>query len=514
VANGPIAAEACYNSTGDLMKCRNDNRWIDRAWQVGLLLALLCAAGLPGVAAARFHPLLVTTATLGPAGGEVRVPAPHAIRLALPAQSLLTETSVILRLFNANALAVPNTDVAGSSETLQVEGLGTLADTGTLTITAPYRGAVDARVDFAVVTDHAGHYLPLQPVFDVKAHTFCLTLSHADFTFFAVGHAANAPLPSVWSVGLKHVVRRLDTPYARLKEFGWSPETPPRMGSWECWKPFSSPDTTPQRTAIVLHGAGDTLADMNALAFYLARLRARDGTRYYARVYGVDYHWQAHIAGNGTLVAAMWKSAFPADDRRRVDIFAHSMGGLVARWAIEQAGADRGIHRLFTLATPHNGLPLYHLARCTLIAPFVLNLAFPGIADLLQNKDPRSFINRINQPTPPVAAAYFTFAGAHWQGFLGPIGATMRTIYSADCVFDGIVPAASAQSSVLAGKCAAWIHPPAWNDFDHKAMRGKYQHGDFNFDTPAGTAPTQEAPSSPPRLFRDYILEEDGVTTP
>ncbi len=40
---------------------------------------------------------------------------------------------------------------------------------------------------------------------------------------------------------------------------------------------------------------------------------------------------------------------------RKIDIIAHSMGGLDARWAIEKLGGDKYVDDLVTLGTPHQG---------------------------------------------------------------------------------------------------------------------------------------------------------------
>lgn len=56
----------------------------------------------------------------------------------------------------------------------------------------------------------------------------------------------------------------------------------------------------------------------------------------------------------------------------RVDIIAHSAGGLVARYYIRRLGGDRKVHSLVTLGTPHYGtytsalFPLNTVARQTL----------------------------------------------------------------------------------------------------------------------------------------------------
>jgi triacylglycerol esterase/lipase EstA (alpha/beta hydrolase family) len=42
---------------------------------------------------------------------------------------------------------------------------------------------------------------------------------------------------------------------------------------------------------------------------------------------------------------------------KRLDVIAHSMGGLVARAMIEKAGGQGAVHRLVTAGTPHHGSP-------------------------------------------------------------------------------------------------------------------------------------------------------------
>lgn len=49
----------------------------------------------------------------------------------------------------------------------------------------------------------------------------------------------------------------------------------------------------------------------------------------------------------------------------RVDIIAHSMGGLDSRWAIEKQGAAQYVDDLITLGTPHQGTYAAYLAYIT-----------------------------------------------------------------------------------------------------------------------------------------------------
>jgi len=49
-------------------------------------------------------------------------------------------------------------------------------------------------------------------------------------------------------------------------------------------------------------------------------------------------------------------------DDKKVDLIAHSMGGLVSRWFIEQEGGDKTINKLIMLGTPNGGSPLAHVS--------------------------------------------------------------------------------------------------------------------------------------------------------
>src|SRR5262249_49723084 len=48
---------------------------------------------------------------------------------------------------------------------------------------------------------------------------------------------------------------------------------------------------------------------------------------------------------------------------RRVNVVAHSMGGLDARWAIAKLGVGDRVASLVTVGTPHRGTPLAELAE-------------------------------------------------------------------------------------------------------------------------------------------------------
>jgi len=90
-----------------------------------------------------------------------------------------------------------------------------------------------------------------------------------------------------------------------------------------------------------------------ALAAWVARDIERDPwPAKPPRLYGFVYDPFRRVSENGKDLAT-WLSYFSG---RQVVIIAHSMGGLVARSAIEEHGAS--VLRLITLGTPHQGTPL------------------------------------------------------------------------------------------------------------------------------------------------------------
>lgn len=48
---------------------------------------------------------------------------------------------------------------------------------------------------------------------------------------------------------------------------------------------------------------------------------------------------------------------------KKVHLIGHSLGGLIARWYVEQAGGSSKVHTVVTLGTPHSGTFLAHAGR-------------------------------------------------------------------------------------------------------------------------------------------------------
>ncbi|HEV8322011.1 MAG TPA: alpha/beta fold hydrolase [Myxococcota bacterium] len=111
-----------------------------------------------------------------------------------------------------------------------------------------------------------------------------------------------------------------------------------------------------RRPVVFVHGLGGHPGDFWPMRGYF-RLTGR------RRTYAVALPGGAPLEALGeqlaTFVAAVAAcNALP--DGARIDVVAHSMGGLVARLALEDAAAAARVATLVTLGTPHAGT---HLAR-------------------------------------------------------------------------------------------------------------------------------------------------------
>ena len=81
----------------------------------------------------------------------------------------------------------------------------------------------------------------------------------------------------------------------------------------------------------------------------------------------------------GDLAGRLQGVGITADDGRHVDLVAHSMGGLVARWLVEQRGGGAVVDRVVTCGTPNAGSPW---PRVEDLATAGLGLALNSLAGL------------------------------------------------------------------------------------------------------------------------------------
>lgn len=113
-----------------------------------------------------------------------------------------------------------------------------------------------------------------------------------------------------------------------------------------------------------------------------------------------------------------------AAEGRRVDLVGHSLGGIVARWYLQELGGAAHVDRVVTLASPHAGTQTARLA----IGPLVRAI-HPESAVIRALREGRHRAARVahtavvagadRMVTPPESAAAIDDAVVHWIDGLG-----------------------------------------------------------------------------------------------
>lgn len=138
--------------------------------------------------------------------------------------------------------------------------------------------------------------------------------------------------------------------------------------------------------------------------------------------------------------------ALPA---KRVNILAHSMGGLDARWAVARLGLHDKVASVTTIGTPHRGTPLADLSSTLLKATVRIaklwkpsSGMFEAFADL--GSERMATFNAEAKNVPGVAylsiIATVPVGSDEVHGFLAPSHKWLSSKHGAN---DGLVPASS-----------------------------------------------------------------------
>jgi triacylglycerol esterase/lipase EstA (alpha/beta hydrolase family) len=90
-------------------------------------------------------------------------------------------------------------------------------------------------------------------------------------------------------------------------------------------------------------------------------LGARLAARGVGPLYGTTYFWPQRVRLSARHLGDFVERVLAREDAKRVDIVAHSLGGIVARYYIERLGGARRVGRLVTIGSPHRGTALARL---------------------------------------------------------------------------------------------------------------------------------------------------------
>ena len=201
-----------------------------------------------------------------------------------------------------------------------------------------------------------------------------------------------------------------------------------------------------QRVAIVTHGILDDAAGQAPVMNYMKGKFPTEGdtgiTFPFDKVATFGYDWKQQIQSNGARFASEINASYGDPDKYEVFIFAHSMGGLVSRCAVELSGTP-SVKQLVTLGTPHLGVPLTVMKNLVWLN-LGLSMAAPGVKQLLEDSDVVQALrgSRANN------VEYKAMAGISHSNFKGGLGDAIDVIYTIlnlkSIDHDGIVPRTSA----------------------------------------------------------------------
>lgn len=132
-----------------------------------------------------------------------------------------------------------------------------------------------------------------------------------------------------------------------LREIAWAALTQPLLPLYYfVGRRMAEGTGTP---VIAVHGYTQNRVDFLGLA----RACARAGV---GPLYGINYPWFGTIHGNAARLARFIERVRRETGAQRVDLVAHSLGGLVAMEYLHTAGSAH-VRRIVTIASPHAGVP-------------------------------------------------------------------------------------------------------------------------------------------------------------
>lgn len=174
--------------------------------------------------------------------------------------------------------------------------------------------------------------------------------------------------------------------------------------------------------------------------------------------------------------AATWKDRIEVilkeTGAEKVNLIAHSMGGLDARYLISRMDMAPRVATLTTISTPHRGSSLAQMALkqperirelVRSAANWVGEQVIESEADFnaaVESLTPESLTGHFNEDVPDAdGVVYQSYAGSAGKGTLNSINPIFRPmnswLYSKEGVNDGIVSVASAQWGTFMGEIEA-----------------------------------------------------------
>ena len=168
-----------------------------------------------------------------------------------------------------------------------------------------------------------------------------------------------------------------------------------------------------RRPVILLHGFMLTQTSWLVLGHRLRR-------RGLGPLYATTYYSLQSVRASAEHLAAFVDEVCARHDAERVDIIAHSMGGVVARYFIERLDGAGRLGRLITIASPHKGTLM---GRYGLVA---------GARDLVTDSE------LLAELSPPRAGLPYTSIWSRSDSVILPQASSSIAPAGEDCVFDDL----------------------------------------------------------------------------
>jgi hypothetical protein len=247
------------------------------------------------------------------------------------------------------------------------------------------------------------------------------------------------------------------------------------------------PDVTGKRIAVLVHGIDSSLADLSSLAQFLSTYKLPlVNTPFYDTVIGFQYTSNNPLATIGTACAEQLTPY--VREASSADLFAHSMGNLVSRYAMEttslgSARLGQWIHHFVGLGGPQAGIPFANIPTLQTLAWIFSGDSYYCLLDLVtygEGGAPKTaFLTNLNTTSQGPdfnTANYFTLSGSDYKALykgIIPEGEIVNGLYDLSVGFgtvnDGLVAEYSAQSGVLAQQSSTWSAGPTFN-LDHTQL--------------------------------------------
>lgn len=436
---------------------------------VSLLLVVLLAIGCGGRGRRVLGDGQIASLSriVGPDGGVVESKRDN-IRVVASPGSLVNTTEVLLEVFNRQFDYIAQdgweTYTQGVRLTFDLEAVRAGRQ---LTVEMPFPGPYDAENTMLAVRNQRGvvHALPSRVSPDGTYVSGDLDFTRLrEFKMTSVGsHSRETLIVFTASRTATRAVPPLQTAVFAFQN-GAFVGIPPNLAG--------------KKVAVVVHGIDSKLADLQSLGAYLAAYRLPDDTTpYYDAVIGFQYSSNNPLARIGGAMASMLAPLIsPAGS---VDLFAHSMGNVVSRYAMEteSLGANRlgqWIHHFVGLGGPHAGVPFANIPFMQTLTWIFGGDSYYCIKDLATKGEGGEtltpFLTDLNTLTDGPdydTASYFTLSGSAYSTLdfgIVPVGDIINGMYTlsvgSGTVNDGLVAEYSAQSDVLARQSSIWQPGP------------------------------------------------------